>query len=82
MKFFNHEEMIAILYSYMRTSMMSKEFTEKFVRRIRLIYHELSWENKRKILSLSSNFPQHEKILIISEAHNELIRGKPVITKQ
>jgi hypothetical protein len=73
--------MIAILYSYMRTSLLSKDFTDQFVQRIRLTYSEMNWENKKKILSMSSNFPPHEKILVISEAHNELLKGKPVITR-
>jgi hypothetical protein len=41
----------------------------------------MGWENKKKILALSSNFPHHEKTLIISEAHSEVLRGKPVTTK-
>lgn len=49
--------------------------------RIRLIYHELTWANKKKVLSLCSNFPAEEKMLIITEAQGELLRGKPVITK-
>lgn len=38
---------------------MGEEFTEQLVRRIRLIYSEMSWQNKKKILALSGLFPKH-----------------------
>jgi hypothetical protein len=81
MKFYTHEELIAILYSYMKTSLLSQSFTQRFVQRIKLVYNEMSWQNKKKILSMSGNFPHHEKLLVISEAHHELFKGKPIITK-
>lgn len=58
------------MYSYLKTSLMGEEFTEQLVRRIRLIYSEMSWQNKKKILALSGLFPKHERILILAEAHN------------
>lgn len=41
--FLNHDQLIAAVYSYVRAGCLSNTLLEAFVRRVDLLYFEISW---------------------------------------
>jgi hypothetical protein len=79
--FFNHDELIAIIYSYIKTNTLSPTLTDEFVRRVELLYFEISWENKKRILNLAASLPHSKWIYIVSISIFEVLKGKKVVYK-
>ena len=77
--FFNHDELIAIVYSYIKTNTISEKMIESFVRRIELLYFEIGWENKKRILNLASSLPYNKWVYLVSISIFEVLNGKKVV---
>ena len=52
---------------------------EEFVRRIELLYFEISWENKKRILNLATSLPYIKWQSVVSVSIFEVLKGKKVI---
>lgn len=67
------------MYSYLKTETHSPRLIEEFVRRVELLYFEINWQNKRKILSLASSLPYNKWLYIVGLSIHEVLKGKKVI---
>jgi hypothetical protein len=47
------------MFCYLRTSLLSERLAREIAQRIRLIYSDMPWDIKKRILSVASNFPAH-----------------------
>ena len=67
------------MYSYLKTETHTQRLIGEFVRRVELLYFEISWQNKRKILSLASSLPQGKWMYVVGLSVHEVLKGKKVI---
>jgi hypothetical protein len=67
------------MYSYLKTETHTDRLVDEFVRRVELLYFEISWQNKRKILSLASSLPHGKWLYIVGLSIHEVLKGKKVV---
>jgi hypothetical protein len=70
------------MYSYLKTETHSSQLVAEFVRRVELLYFEIGWANKRKILSLASSLPHDKWLYVVGLSIHEVLKGKKVIYRE
>ena len=54
------------MYSYLRLGVETEALVDIFVRKVELLYFEIQWENKKRILELASSLPKNKFHFVVA----------------